>query len=111
MASPEFPIVVNIPTQVGNGLVRLTAGTEFRIYEVSGNLFALTTGPHTIRVRRAVDGSTVGQITWNAAGVQIFTETDQYVAHTDGLLFDCTALGTGAQYCTLTLWCRIPTTI
>ena len=104
------PLVIDIPTIAGNGLRRVSMGSELRIFEVSGNLWALTTGPHTIRVRRAVDGSTMGQITWNSAGVQIFTGLDEYIADDDGLLFDCTALGTGAQICTVTLWGMVPNT-
>ena len=105
-----YPIVVDVPTVVGNGLRRISMGSELRFFEVSGNLFALTSGTHTIRVRRAGDGSTLGQISWTSAGTQIFTGLDQYIADDDGLVFDCTALGTGAQYCTVTLWGLIPGT-
>ena len=111
MPAIVLPLVVNVPTQVGNGLVRISMGTEMRIFEVSGNLFALTTGPHTIRVRRASDGSTLGQITFNSSGVQIFTGLDEYIADNDGLLFDCTALGTGAQNCTVCLWGIVPQSV
>lgn len=108
--SQVYPMIIDIPTVLGNGLRRISMGSEFRIFEVSGNLWALTTGPHTIRVRRALDGSTVGQITWNAAGFQQFLQVDQYMAYDDGLLIDCTALGIGASICTVTLWGVVPGT-
>lgn len=105
-----YPIVVDVPTIVGNGLRRVSMGSELRLFEVSGNLWAITGGTHTIRVRRALDQSVLGQISWTTAGVQIFTGIDEYVADDDGLLFDCTALGTGAQVCTITLWGFVPNT-
>jgi hypothetical protein len=104
----RIPLIVTMPAVAGNNIVQISLGTELRFFEVSAYLRALTTGPHTMRARRLNDNSVLGGFTFNAAGLQVATGLNEYMADDDVLCYDITALGTGASELVISAWAWIP---
>jgi len=103
-----IPIIVGLPNGIsGNKVVAIPAYQQMTIVEVDGFLRALTTGPHAVRVRDPIAQTEVDILTWNAAGVIQHPQLEVLIPPDNGLVFDVTALGTGALDCVITCWCWI----
>jgi hypothetical protein len=107
----RIPLIISMPAVAGNNIVQISLGTELRFFEVSAYLRALTTGPHTMRARRLNDNSILGTFTFNAAGLQVATGLNEYMADNDVLCYDITALGAGASELIISAWAFVPQSV
>lgn len=96
-----------VPIILGTPVTRIWAYTGLRIVSIGANLRALITGPFTIEIRQAGDGSPlIKTFTFNNTVPQATepNEVDFTIPTDMGVRIDVTALGVGAADCLVTIW-------
>lgn len=102
----EYPMVIPLTTlALVDDIVRVYINRAITITKIIGSLRVLVSGTHTIALKNDA-GSTLGTITFNAAGVVTANPSITSVVAGDTIHVNLTSLGTGAVDTTITVWYR-----
>lgn len=102
-------VVINAPLTtltVADDIEIIKIPAQATIMSLSGSLRTLVSGTQTITLKND-GGSTLGTVTWLAAGNTAGTINSSSVSANDSIHLNITSLGVSVVDCTVTMWLKL----